>query len=593
MTRAAIFIGVDQTGNLPVLKDAAASARRLAEEWARKQDMIVPPPITDETGTPVTSARIKNAVNAILTPANVEQLFIFFAGHGVNVRMGEYWLLTNAPRDAQEAVNVRGSEDLARYCGVPHVVFISDACRTAADTIQAQNVTGSEIFPNDSLTGTQQPVDLFYACALGRPAHEIRDVQTTASEFKGIYTQELLDALRFRHDHLAEWSGTGESRVGYIRPRPLRDHLSRAVARRIRDLDMQTKVIQVPDAHITSDPTAWVSRLSGAAPAAEPMTRSGGRRSSDVAMAQRDFAATVKNLQPPRVAEAPSARMLSKSLVEMAINDPGMVGAALATPPAFGPLHYETQCGFKIRGARFAAAFAVGAALEQLGPSREVVRVSGAARPGASVLLILDDGSGIVLPAIPEFIAALTMEDGELVEVSYEPSDNTWRWNDFMSHAKELRTLRKVVSSATRTGAFRLEGDDALRLARRLQYSKGVDPSLAVYAAYAYNDLHRQDLVRDMNDYMTGDLGAPLFDIAMFARILDGKTLPQRPPVMGFAPLLAQGWAYLRARSIALPGGLDDLPRTLVGSVWTMFNPEGVKRLRATVFQGAQPWRVV
>lgn len=38
MKRAALLIGVDRTGELPVLKDAAAGARRMAE-WARDQKM--------------------------------------------------------------------------------------------------------------------------------------------------------------------------------------------------------------------------------------------------------------------------------------------------------------------------------------------------------------------------------------------------------------------------------------------------------------------------------------------------------------------------------------------------------------------------
>jgi hypothetical protein len=136
-----------------------------------------------------------------------------------------------------------------------------------------------------------------------------------------------------------------------------------------------------------------------------------------------------------------------------------------------------------------------------------------------------------------------------------------------------------------------LQGDNALELARGLQYSKSVDPSLAVYAAYAYNDLHRQDLVKEMHGYLSGDLGASLFDVAMFAQALDGKKPEQRPPLLGFAPLLSQGWAYLRARNIVLPRGLEELPSSLTGSLWTMFNDSGVKRLRGTIFQGARPWQ--
>ena len=66
----------------------------------------------------------------------------------MNVRYNEYWLLSGAPDDPQEAVKVASSVALARYCGIPHVVLVSDACRTAAESIQAQNVEGSSIFPN-------------------------------------------------------------------------------------------------------------------------------------------------------------------------------------------------------------------------------------------------------------------------------------------------------------------------------------------------------------------------------------------------------------------------------------------------------------
>jgi hypothetical protein len=580
LARAALFIGVNKSGNLPVLNDAAASAVRLAKEWAQKQEMIVPPPITDKDGTPVTVQTLKDAIDALLAPGNVEQLFVYFSGHGVNNQMNEYWLLTNAPRNSNEAVNVRGSEDLARYCGIPHVVFISDACRTAADTIQAQNVRGAEIFPNENLVGTQKPVDLFYACALGRPSHEIKDVNTTSQEFKAIYTHELIDALCFEHSSLAQWERVGQKSVGYIRPRPLRDHLSNAVANRIRDLNMHTKVIQVPDAHITSDPTAWLSQKPG-----PPPRRTRGKRKS-IATATPSLAIKIIN-------EAPSARTLSKSLLDIAIKDPSTVADATSSTSPFGPMRYETQCGFKIRGGKFADVLAVGVQLEQVGPSRELVRVDGAVRPGVSVLFVLESGSGVALPAIPEFVAALTLDDNELVDVSYEPSEGSWRWDEYLRHAKELRTLRTAVATATRAGTFRLERDGALALARRLQYSKTVDPSLAVYAAYAYHDLHRQDLVKEMNDLLAGDLGASLFDIAMFARVLDGKRIEQRPRLLGFAPLLAQGWAYLRARRIALPQGLAELPNQLTGSLWTMFNPDGVTRLRETIFQGAQAWRRV
>jgi hypothetical protein len=192
MTRAAIFIGVDKTGGLPVLKDAAKGAKRVAEEWAKTQPISKRKLLTDEK-KPVTAEMIKDAVKTILEPGNVEQLFIYFAGHGVNIHRREFWLLSDADNDPQEAVNVTGSEDLARYCGVPHIVFISDACRTAATTLRTQSISGSEMFPIRE--APRKPVDQFFACALGAPSNEIADADTTAREFTAAYTGELLPAL--------------------------------------------------------------------------------------------------------------------------------------------------------------------------------------------------------------------------------------------------------------------------------------------------------------------------------------------------------------------------------------------------------------
>src|SRR5207247_724704 len=110
----------------------------------------------------------------------------------------------------------------------------------------------------------------------------------------------------------------------------------------------------------------------------------------------------------------------------------------------------------------------------------------------------------------------------------YEPSDRTSRWKLYRAHALELRTLRAVVATATREGSFRLQGEDALKLARRMQYAKGIDPALAVYAAYTYHDLHQFDYLEEMDGYMRRDLGASFFDVAMLCRKLDNTKYAKR-----------------------------------------------------------------
>lgn len=255
----------------------------------------------------------------------------------------------------------------------------------------------------------------------------------------------------------------------------------------------------------------------------------------------------------------------------------------------FGPTHHETQCGFKIRGSRFIAAHSINAKAEILsfdGRSGEVVRMHTVSPPGASVLLILEPGTGVFLPALPGFLAALTIDDGELVDLAYEPSENTPRWDEFVKRAEEIRALRAIASSSMTRGVFRLEMERALMIAKRMQYAKGIDPTFGIYAAYAFHDLQRPDLIREMKVYMQEDLGAPLFDVALLSRQLNGRRVSEGTNHLSFAPLLAQGWALLSAFEVSLPSALAGLRQTLAPSLWTMFNKQGVELLRKAINSG-------
>jgi hypothetical protein len=248
-------------------------------------------------------------------------------------------------------------------------------------------------------------------------------------------------------------------------------------------------------------------------------------------------------------------------------------------------MSHETECGFKVRGARFVGVYSK--AIQAVVVRDDDIRVDTPPRPGASVLLGIEGGRYVVLPAIPGFLGALSVEDGELVDVDYEPSANSKRWDEFKDRAQGLRALRAVASSATRNGVFRLEGEDAYAIAKRMQYSKSLDPALAIYAAYGYDDLGRKDRIREMGRFMTEDLGGRFFDIALLAKELERKESGHDPTVLSFVPLLAQGWALLSANRVSLPQVLSGLERSLVPSVWTMFDDEGGRRIRSAMELGA------
>jgi hypothetical protein len=589
MDSAAVLIGVGRTGGaLPVLLDAAKSARRM-EAWAHAQGIKHVVVITDEDNGSVDVSVLKKAIRDLSELGTVERLIVFFAGHGINVNRGERWLLSDAPNDPQAAVNVPGSVELARWGGIPYVAMISDACRTAADGIQAQGVTGSEIFPNEEIAELELPVDQFFACRLGRPSHEVADANTTTKEYKAIYTQALVAALEGVERTVVDPQG-------YVRPRPLKDFLQAEVARRIRGLALQTKLIQVPDARIASDGTAWLSRIGDGG-----LTATGGgggdgggeggprgrAATGGVGSGEQTVGAVLGAMLTPvlggRLPDFDD-RLLETSDSEVSrIADIGaVVERAVSTS---GRTHFETGCGFKVNGARVEDVV-----VGDLGAEREgehAVRIHPRDRDIGNVLLVLEGGIGIALPAIPEFLTTVTVEDGEIAAVAYEPSEGAGRWNLFAEQEREVRALRAVAAASSNYGVFELDGRNAFDVVRRMQYSNGIDPALAVYASYAYADQGRRDLIRRMRHLMAKDLGGVLFDVALLAREPTGSP-SYGGELFGFAPLLAQGWALLPASRMEVPRSLPGVERhVLPGSLWTVYDPGGVELIRRAFAEGA------
>ena len=151
MRRAGVFIGVDRTGQLQTLNDAAAGAERM-HQWALGQGMsdgtqaIL---LTDRGGKKVTPDMIFDAIKSVIDGPGVDHLLVYFAGHGVNINRSEHWLLSDAPvrterrrqrrRKRRPGAILRHSVRRVRLRRMP----------LAPEGIQAQNVRGVDVFPND------------------------------------------------------------------------------------------------------------------------------------------------------------------------------------------------------------------------------------------------------------------------------------------------------------------------------------------------------------------------------------------------------------------------------------------------------------
>ena len=586
MRRAGVFIGVDRTGQLQTLNDAAAGAERV-HRWALGQGMsdgtqaIL---ITDRGGKKVTPDMIFDAIKSVIDGPGVDHLLVYFAGHGVNINRSEHWLLSDAPVRTSAAVNVAGSVDLARYCGIPYVVFVSDACRSAPEGIQAQNVRGVDVFPNDGASDRARPVDQFFACRLGKTAAEIRDPVEAANGFSALYTAAFLDAVSGRMPSLLDAGTEAGDPARYVMPARLRDYLEAEMPRRIVAARLIGRVNQSPDAIVLAH-SHWLSRVDRMDVAAAVTRRSTRPADPEPRGPAPAAAAAMRELVRVAVTNSPAALT---SAIGNAAAIPGVAEmAATATRVAapFGPDHHETQCGIKVLGARIAEFVITQGRAEFANAEGNDLRVF--PTPMAeSVLLVFANGSGTVVPVVPGFLTALTFESDELVDVALEPSANHPRWDHYRARAAELRALRGFASAASQQGRFRLDGPEALAIAQRMQLAKGVDPALALYAAYAYRDLQQLDRLREMSAYLRGDLGSALFDVAMLARELRGTTINRRAEVVPFVPMLAQGWDLVDAAGVRLHPILDGIRARVRESLWSLFDRDGVALLRAALKSG-------
>jgi hypothetical protein len=576
VVRAGVFIGVDQTGKLQKLKDAAAAARRMYE-WALAQgitDQTHAKLIVDTGGKTVQPDHIFDAVKQLIDGAGVDQLIIYFAGHGVNINRHEHWLLTEAPVKASAAVDVSSSVELATYCGIPHVVTISDACRVAPDGIQAQRVRGIDIFPNESPSGKAKPVDQFFACALGRTAAEVKDPLKAARNYRALYTTVLLEALNGSVPQVLEPSTVVGDTCRYVRPLPLSGYVEGEVPRRVKAMKLQHAVNQSPDAIVMAH-TNWLARIQG-----PPPTR--GTTTPPLPVRPLPTVGSITHTLVRSAAlggEASLDRDLETAATMPVAGVDEIVGLTRRIAAQFGPDHFETGCGIKVRGARITAFFSTGARGQLLGHAGNLLRIDELDGRAASVLLCFAGDFGTVIPVVPGFIAALTVEDAALIDVAYEPSANSERWYSYQAVAADIRSLRAIAAASSEHGRFRLNAKDAEAIARRMQSAKGLDLTLSIYAAYSFRDLQLFDRLRLMADFQRDDIGVALFDVALLSRKIFGKSISRNVNVVPFAPMLTQGWGLLGANRVNLHPKLEDIDQTIMDSLWSLFNAEGLEKL--------------
>lgn len=591
MNRAAVLIGVNKVNGLPTLNDAARGAQRM-HAWALEQGFAPNHTklITDEE-TPVTLSKIGDAINQLLEPAaGIEQLIIYFAGHGLNINYGEFWLLSGGFQWPAESVDVARSVVLARHSSVPHVIIISDACRTAAVGIQQQFITGAPIFPIVTGGGTEQAVDQFFACTLGNPALEIQNQSAAnAGTFVALYTDELLGILNGSEPEIIESANDGKMPPSVIRPWPLKRVLQESINRTLIELGLHTKIFQTPDARISSDPQlAWVSRLNfnpNTAPKIPPKNRNlenfGTKKRN---FNQAHFKKTAPSL--PSWVDTTIKRIITQDSPSIhPKNPPGAKEIDLQASEIsmqLKSLDFENYDGIKLRGKKV---------VETIFPSSRTRRNRGIEslkeypqkKPDIDrVLLIFNDGSGAIIPLLPNFIANLIFYHDRWVSLSYEPAEKNLLFKPSNFEYFQQIYLRELIGTAFERGVFQPDHTTLTELIEYILKSPIPDPVLLLYIAYALHDAGMLVQLRSLSDELQATRFPLLCDVELLYR-----RQHQKPKELGdyfpIIPLLSRGWPNLIACEANISEDLDKISRMRYPSMWSHFTADAIRIIRKKI----------
>lgn len=577
--RAAIVIGVDRSGPLPALAGAASGARQFADFLKRQSIDVVE--FNDDRGDKVRGSDIYTAVSKLVEPGNLHQLIIYFAGHGFLRGSNEYWLLSDAPVDPNEAITVVECERAALKTGITNVVLISDACRSLPNSLGANDLHGRVIFPNKGGYDNEVTVDKFFATHPGDASFEVPVDESTA-EYEGIFTRVLLEAFTNPPRNLAKELTNG---LWVIPNRRLRNYLRERVPLRAQEEDVN--LFQVPQSVVTSDEPwhlGFVPQPSGGAGSG------GGDPENNIT---RDpFEALKSSVNEVRIFASGSTPW-EEAIAYL----PAGVSPDTADEHVAAELKAAVQRQEQDIPAQTTGLVVYGGAIEDVflaqGTASEIKQGSPEAPDIAyvwpdfnrseTVLLQLEKGPAMPIPLIPGFAAHIHVQDGEIRDVHFNPTVESGGYGDFIFELARLSYLRSLASEATRAGVLTFEGSRDEReaaaeaFAGQIRILKDVDPVLGLYAAYAYSQALLFDGVGSVADIMRESLNYNLYDVEMLTGKLSGipgEFVASEGRVTPFCPLLRQGWELLRVNQVQLHPIVLEASTGLREGLWTTFDAE-------------------
>lgn len=581
--RAAIVIGVNRSAGLTHLQGSVPGAQKVSN-WLKSEGFEVST-LTDDK-SPLKLDDVYQEAKRLINLGTLNQLIIFFSGHGINFFTDEYWLLSGAPENPNEVISVKNAIQYARWTAIPNVVFISDACRTPPEDISLRQLRPGSLFPTLKPTSIDVEVDRFFATLPGDPALELSFSKNTKRH--GVFTEAFLDAYKFPDAEMVSVING----IQVIPNRSLKRYLTREVPKRV--LQVTVKKTQLPQSIIESGDETYIGRYYQKLGTTPKAPKPPNVTLTDVA----NFALKGAGLSSLKT---DTKEVFTTSKLEEASISIGFQSAKdtilNASRDTEGRRRFETQTGLNIYGAELKSVTTnplkldAGIFTKSNAPGRPwIVRLHPVE---GSVLLRFQDDSGAIVACLPGYIGTVVVKESGVASVSYEPSKGGDLDVPNPSIKAKLQELRSAVAVAARFGTLNFQGPNSARkqsakeFGDKIRELKRIDPTLGIYAAYAYSDAGLIDYVQSVHTYMRRDLSVHLsvngsirrkktdiFDVSMLSGNLPATLNNPSINTVPFCPMLSQGWNLMTVHDVKIDPFLDHARSFLRPALWSTFRPE-------------------
>lgn len=608
-----ISIGINETDGLTPLNAAVSGAKDIVK-WGISQGYNTTLLVDSEKS--ITQNDIFNEINEIVKARNCEMLIVFFSGHGIlKSPSQEVWLLPNARNNPNESINLTGSIDNARTSGIPYVVFISDACRVLPNELQFTG-NGSVIFPINDDTDQDCAVDVLYATRPGSPALEQNSKNN--SKKNGLFTQTIVEILNGNYPELINARTASDTLVNYYDINSLISNLNyknlpngnwhidtinseasikSIVSQKAREISISLK--QTPDIRIQyQDPKPFLSEFDDGS--AKKLLLSSKPKVKDKITPDKLIVKGVQDHLEKGLLSFDTNNKSFKSILQdfdvipQSLNIYNMKSNFIKNSEIIfdskGKSSFETKTGFTIIGSKIQDVI-VDCNKDIIEESNKIhIRIYPESYV-RSVLIILSNGHSIPVAILEGYIGTLVFEKNRLLTINYTPSRNNYKYDYYQQNEKNIDFVRAFVASSANEGfdyskTFRNEFDksghvDYSNAGSYLRQEKAIDPSLGLYAVYAYRQDGKLKEIKSVYQYMSDESDNMLFDVAMLSNML----MLEKERLAPFCPMIALGWAYLQKFENNINPLVIEASKSLVPSLWTTFDKKGTEIIKQLLNQ--------